>query len=403
MSTINYPWITDKFFGFKLIYVPNLRFPLFIDNWIKYRISDLLETYPTNSLSWDQLSYDISNLKNIHYGLIHNGFETTCIDVKSDLIPYIKPAYYPKKYTLLKIGDLILADASEDREDVGKSIEIIEEVKQKTISGLHTIHARDKVNFIINGFKGFYFKSKPMKEQIFKIANGSKIYGITSSNFNELYMCIPGKLEQERIVSLMMKIEQRIQTQIKIIEAYSSLMNSICVQLISKKDENTTIEQCLNCNCSTIKESDLNETDYGNYPVYGANGYIRSICTYQEDKTSIGIIKDGAGVGKIQKLKGKYSILCTMNYLTAKDHYNIDYLFYALKTKSLKKYVVGSGIPHIYFRDYKLEKLYIPNDATKINKIVALLDSINDYIGIEKEHLDRLNKTKKYLLKNMFC
>ncbi|NDO41464.1 restriction endonuclease subunit S, partial [[Clostridium] cocleatum] len=204
-----------------------MRFPLFRDNWTKYRVSDLLETYPTNSLSWDQLSYDISKLKNIHYGLIHNGFETTCIDVKSDLIPYIKLAYYPKKYTLLKIGDLILADASEDREDVGKSIEIIEEVKQKTISGLHTIHARDKVNFIIKGFKGFYFKSKPMKEQIFKIANGSKIYGITSSNFNELYMCMPGKLEQEKIVSLMMKIEQRIQTQSKIIDLYTSLIKSI--------------------------------------------------------------------------------------------------------------------------------------------------------------------------------
>lgn len=221
---------------FLLIYVPNLRFPQFIEPWNNYIVSELLTTFPTNSLSWDQLAYDQdSSLKNLHYGLIHNGFQTTCIAGEDRLFPYINQSFIPLKHTLIQNGDLILADASEDRKDVGRPVEMLDIGDQKIVSGLHTIHAKNKTNLIVNGFKGFYFQSSAMKQQIFKIANGSKIYGISSSAFNELKMFIPEKQEQKKIVDLMIKIEKKIQTQSKIIDdlvlqkkyIISSLLKSI--------------------------------------------------------------------------------------------------------------------------------------------------------------------------------
>lgn len=47
----------------------------------------------------------------------------------------------------------------------------------------------------------------------------------------------------------------------------------------------------------------------GIYPVYGANGIISFIDNYQIDSDSILIIKDGAGVGKVQFARGKLSII----------------------------------------------------------------------------------------------
>lgn len=206
---------------FLLIYVPNLRFSQFIEPWSNYVVSELLSTFPTNSLSWDQLTNkQDSSLKNLHYGLIHNGFAMTCITGDNQLFPYIKHSFIPTKYALIQNGDLILADASEDRKDVGRPVEMLDIRNQKIVSGLHTIHARNKTDLIANGFKGFYFQSSAMKQQIFKIANGSKIYGISSSAFNELKMSIPEKKEQKKIVDLMIKIEERILTQIKIIDSY---------------------------------------------------------------------------------------------------------------------------------------------------------------------------------------
>lgn len=208
--------------------VPNLRFSQFIEPWNNYIVSELLTTFPTNSLSWDQLvENQDSSLKNLHYGLIHNGFETTCISGENQLFPYIKHSFIPTKYALIQNGDLILADASEDRKDVGRPVEMLDIGNQKIVSGLHTIHARNKTDLIVNGFKGFYFQSSAMKQQIFKIANGSKIYGISSSAFSELKMFIPEKQEQKKIVDLMIKIEERIQTQSKIIDDYNSLKMGI--------------------------------------------------------------------------------------------------------------------------------------------------------------------------------
>ena len=125
--------------------VPNLRFPQFIEPWNNYIVSELLTTFPTNSLSWDQLAYDQdSSLKNLHYGLIHNGFQTTCIAGEDRLFPYINQSFIPLKHTLIQNGDLILADASEDRKDVGRSVEMLDIGDQKIVSGLHTIHAKNK-------------------------------------------------------------------------------------------------------------------------------------------------------------------------------------------------------------------------------------------------------------------
>ena len=200
----------------------------FTNEWSKFAVSELLNTYPTNSLSWDKLSYvEKSKFKNIHYGLIHNGFKSTIISGNNQFIPFVNNSFIPKSYTLLQDGDLILADASEDRKDVGRPVEMINVNNQKIISGLHTIHARNKINLFINGFKGFYFQSYAMKKQIYKIANGSKIYGISPANFNELFISVPSKEEQQKIVNLLQKIEDRIETQIKIISSIESQIKSI--------------------------------------------------------------------------------------------------------------------------------------------------------------------------------
>ena len=67
-----------------------MRFPEFDGEWEKYNVSDILNTFPTNSLSWDNLSYKCGKIKNIHYGLIHNGFDTTCVYTTNKIIPLHK-------------------------------------------------------------------------------------------------------------------------------------------------------------------------------------------------------------------------------------------------------------------------------------------------------------------------
>jgi len=139
----------------------------------------------------------------------------------------------------------------------------------------------------------------------------------------------------------------------------------------------------------------------GIYPVYGATGIITHASEYEIDKDAILIIKDGAGVGKVQYAKDKYSVIGTLNYLIPKENVSLKYLYYYLMTFNFDKYKVGSGIPHIYFKDYGNEYIYCPSIEEQ-NKIANFLSAIDEKLEAEKQILKKYTEQKKYLLANMF-
>lgn len=121
------------------------------------------------------------------------------------------------------------------------------------------------------------------------------------------------------------------------------------------------------------------------------------------DKEYISIIKDGAGVGRLHLCKPYSSIVGTMGYLTLKNtNYNLKYIYYQLLTLNLKKYIIGTTIPHIYFKDYSKEYILVPNliEQGKIANLMLLLDT--KIMKIQKQ-IDNLKKFKKGLLQKMFC
>ena len=385
--------------------VPNLRFPQFIKPWNNYKVSDLLNTFPTNSLSWDQLAYNQdSSLKNLHYGLIHNGFQTTCITGKDKLFPYINQLVIPLKYTLIQNGDLILADASEDRKDVGRPVEMLDIGDQKIVSGLHTIHAKNKTNLIVDGFKGFYFQSSAMKQQIYKIANGSKIYGISSSSFNELKMLVPEKQEQKKIVDLMIKIEEKILTQIKIINDLKAQNNYIIHSIFSKLNSKlvliTDIAEIYQP--QTISSANFDES--AEFPVFGANGIIGYYEKYNHENEQICIACRGASVGTIN-LSKKKSWITGNSMVINSDNYDdiIDkkFLYYQLIFIDFNKYISGSGQPQITRESLKNLKIKVPSlEAQQL--ISNILNHIDLKITIELKLLCQYQLQKAFLLKNMF-
>ena len=206
--------------------VPHLRFPEFHGEWEKCKVSDLLDFYSTNSLSWDQLEYRTDNLLNLHYGLIHVGLPTM-VDLSKDILPAIKKGNEPKNFEFCKEGDIAFADASEDTNEVAKAIEFYTLEDKAVVCGLHTIHGRDKSNKTVVGYKGYAFSSTAFHHQIRRIAQGTKIYSISAKNFDECYIGIPSKEEQTKIAKLLRLIDERIATQSKLIEKLESLIKGI--------------------------------------------------------------------------------------------------------------------------------------------------------------------------------
>lgn len=79
---------------------------------------------------------------------------------------------------------------------------------------------------------------------------------------------------------------------------------------------NVRIAECLECTSSTLQESEVSEV--GTYPVYGANGIVGYLDSYNtSDEAIIYIVKDGSGVGSVAYVKGRCSATGTLNILTA--------------------------------------------------------------------------------------
>ena len=108
-----------------------------------------------------------------------------------------------------------------------------------------------------------------------------------------------------------------------------SLIKGIIETVISRKESNTFIKDCLDCYSSTLQESQISAV--GNYPVYGATGISGYAETADANGESILVIKDGSGVGSVKYANGEYSYIGTLNCLTAKNSYCLKYLYFALR------------------------------------------------------------------------
>ena len=180
-----------------------------LDNplWKKTYLRSFMQFFSTNSLSWEQLSYEEGEIRNLHYGLIH-GFFTS--GIKSYSLPMVKYGEIPKQYTLCQVGDVAFADASEDTDEIGKSVEFVDTIKSDTICGLHTIHGRDIKNRTVVGFKGFAFNSRYFHNQIKRLAQGTKVFSITANNLSSCYVYLPDLEKQKAIVKLLRSYEEQL-------------------------------------------------------------------------------------------------------------------------------------------------------------------------------------------------
>ena len=375
-----------------------MRFPEFSGEWKKCKVSDLLDFYSTNSLSWEQLEYDTNAMMNLHYGLIHVGLPTM-VDLAKDKLPNIKEDNMPTNFELCKEGDVAFADASEDTNEVAKTIEFYNLAEKNVVCGLHTIHGRDNKHKTVVGFKGYTFSSTVFHNQIRRIAQGTKIYSISTKNFSECYIGLPSKPEQTKIATLLRLIDERVATQNKIIEKLQSLIKGLAAQLTQSGTPNIRLCDCLECHSSTLQENCVSVT--GSYPVYGATGLIGYTNNYAYNGESILIVKDGSGVGSLSYVNDHFSVIGTLNYLTAKENYSILYLYYALMAFNFTPYITGMAIPHIYFKDYGKAKLFYPSIEKRI-RIASLLHNIEQKLVVEQNLVISLSAQKSYLLRMLF-
>lgn len=139
----------------------------------------------------------------------------------------------------------------------------------------------------------------------------------------------------------------------------------------------------------------------GDYPVYGASGFIQKVDFFHRDTPYIGIVKDGAGVGRVNIYPAYSSLLGTLQYILPKEGNSINYVAYALKSLNLASNVTGATIPHIYFKDYGESLIPVP-PLSEQEKIVVELDCLSGIIEKKKQQLKELDSLAQSIFYEMF-
>ena len=395
--------------------VPHFRFPEFHGEWDKCKVSDLLDFYSTNSLSWEQLEYGTDNMLNLHYGLIHVGLPTM-VDLSKDILPAIKNENEPKNFELCKEGDIAFADASEDTNEVAKAIEFYTLEDKAVVCGLHTIHGRDKSNKTVVGYKGYAFSSTAFHHQIRRIAQGTKIYSISAKNFAECYIGIPSKGEQTKIAKLLRLIDERIATQSKLIEDLKKLKSAIIEKLykeiqgtwysyrqlfsiINERNKQLEYSNVL----SASQEKGMVSREDLNLDIH----FERSnISTYK-------IVKNGDYVIHLRSFQGGFAFsektgICSPAYTVLRPHNLLVYGYLSnyftsrdfVKSLIIVTYGIRDG-RSINVDEWLDMKVVIPSKEQQTH-IVNVIESIENKIKNEETYSNCLLNQKQFLLRQMF-
>ena len=132
------------------------------------------------------------------------------------------------------------------------------------------------------------------------------------------------------------------------------------------------------------------EENFGEYIIYGASGILKKVDFYEEENDYVSVVKDGAGVGRLLYCKGKSSVLGTLEMIKPQPIVHTYFLFCLLNNIDFVKYVTGSTIPHIYFKDWSNEICQIPCMEEQI-KIANFLSAIDKKIDlIQSENIENM-------------
>ena len=396
---------------FLLIYVPNLRFNEFSLPWHQMRIIDLLSFQ--NGINGTPEQYG-KGIKYISVGdILNNDYITYdkiagSIDINQETLKNYSVTY----------GDILFQRSSEIKEDIGRTNVYLDKNHTATFGGF--VIRGKKIGDYNPTFFNYLLKSPSSRQSIVRLGAGAQHYNIGQENIKTLNFYFPDEEEQQKIANLFSKIDERNQTQIKIISDYNSLKRGItqCIfntsqqyssvhlkvilKEISRKNKNRDNNNILSVSNSLgfIKQSEQFEdreiasSDTSNYKIVNKNEYA-----YNPARINVG------SIARLQNFD--CGIVSPMYTIFTIDISKITYEYFDLFLQSstfqkqLSQKLEGSVRQCLTFASMQNILIKLPPLETQI-EISGKMKFIDSKIKLESDYLNLLQSEKNYLLKNLF-
>lgn len=396
------------------------------EGWSVKKLEDCFSFLKTPSYSRAETT-DGGEVRYIHYGDIHTKYHLHVCPTDIDIFVSAEQA---RKGDLLKTGDLILLDASEDYEGTTKCIELVDiKENDKVISGLHTLALRDNTKNFANGFRAYITSIPFVKDLFWKQVSGFKVYGVSKDNLKKLKLIFPPLAEQEKIAEILGTWNEVIEKLSSLIEQKKLLKKGLMQKLLTGKvrlpgftqpwkevklGEITEFISGYSFDSSDFKENGVplirisniknDKISLDNDSVFLDLSFLQKYTNYCIKYGDLLLAMSGATTGKMGVNKSNIPMLLNqrVGIIRAKMSWQSFLNQYLMRFNyKILQMSYGGAQPNIGSNDIKRIKLYIPSDISEQQAIADVLSTADDEIDLLNKKLILFKEQKKGLMQQL--
>ena len=368
----------------KTLNVPHLRFPEFSGEWEKQSLGATCNVLMCKRILASQTNteggvpfYKIGTIGSIADAYISRElFET-----------------YRAKYNYPRKGEVMITCAG----TVGKTM--LFNGHDSYYQDSNIVWIDNPNNHIDNTFL-YHFLSRVDWSRL----NTTTIVRIYNDDLRQLRISYPSKEEQKKISDLLNLLDQRIETQKKIIEKYESLIRGLYHSVFNQPASVLQLKDVV----SVVKGKQVNGDallEEGKFYVMNGgtepSGYLDE---YNTPANTISISEGGNSCGYVQyNTEPFWSGGHCYSLIHKEKDINYQYLYHFLKYKErdIMALRIGSGLPNVQKKDLeRFEIRVLPTEQQ--SRITEILQDVSANCDLEKRILQGWQCQKVFLLRNLF-
>ena len=317
----------------------------------------------------------------IHYGHIFTkyGIQTKCAAA------YLAPED-ADKLTRVYPGDLVVANTSENLEDVGKGVVWLGDVEG--VTGGHATVVRSLA--VDTVFLSYYLRTEDFALKKRKYAQGTKVIELSAVNLSKIDIPVPPLEVQREIVrvldqftTLEAELEAELEARRTQYEHYRNNLLSYDSLAAHGPVEMVKLGEMLDMRAGTSISSKyiFEQADSDCiYPCYGANGlrgYVQSM-NHEHDASVIG--RQGALCGNVTYACGPFFATEHAVVVTPRVELSQRWLYHSLIVANLSQYATKSAQPGLSVRRVAEVEIPVPSVSEQY-RIADLLDHFDALVN----------------------
>ena len=375
----------------KVLNVPTLRFPEFSGEWEVTNLKKISTINPTIEKVENKFAY--IDLESVTKGQLNK-------------LKYLTKAEAPSRaQRVLKLNDILFQCVRPYQMNnyIVKSKK--EGIQLVASTGYAQLRVEEDIpDFIFNVLNTPRFNKEAMIR-----CTGSSYPAINSEELSEIQFYKCSIQEQRKIADFLSLLDERIETQKKIIDKYESLIKGIRALIANNLSCNwQSIEELVKQKLILLKRGNIiPKFEYSSefcYPVYSSsiqnNGLMGYYNSYMFDEELISWSIDGGG-NFFYRRKHKFNITNVCGYIKfATNNFNYRFICEML-TYQHSKLVFDyqtKAHPNVIDRLYSVPIITLNLQQKYSN----LFDFLYDKLDLEKIYLRKYEEQKKYMLLNLF-